>query len=444
MKGGAADVTVHFPELAERVAQQAKLRPDIYARLNFGETPYRFTTDPNVKSGLPDWVTNRDPYLADERMVELMRTSTMLGDIVADSYAALLPTYGVRGLADMLKQACREGIDSVPDAPKELHAFIADMETTPDWVDVGLVELGARHARISAAFLSPFIIRGAFIATFLNSYSALPMTITGALSGKRAAYRVNDTTSFFSVTTLPGALDRYGIGFQAAAMVRLMHSVVRYNALVRSDKWDTSVYGMPVPQVDQMPAGLINMYIVSVLALRRGRKEFNARERAMLAFTHYRNFLLGVPVELLPDTPRGIVDVFYARAACLRDDFDDKCRELVKSTMDAYLRAGRTWFDRAVDRVEKAWSKIFVLGINGGKREAALNMGVRVKAVDIVIVGLTAPFVLGRFIAAVRATKNPRVHERFDGYVVRVVEKQLATHGHPEFTTDPESYPQHG
>ncbi len=435
---------IHYRDLADKVTRQKILRPDIYGRIDFENVPHRFTTDPDVKSALPTWAARREPYLANEPLMELMQTATMLGDVVADSYAALLPTYGVRGLTEMLKQACRGGVDSVPDAPTELRAFIAEMEATPEWVDLDYIELGAQHARVSAAYLSPFIIRGAFIATFLNSYSALPMTITGALSGTRAAHRVNDTTSFFSVTTLPGALQRHGVGFESAAMVRLMHSIVRYNALVRSDLWDTSVYGMPVPQVDQMPAGLINMYIVSVLALRRGRSEFNEREKAMLAFTHYRNFLLGVPAELLPQTPRGIIDVFYARAASLRDDFDDKCRELVTSTMAAYLRADRTWFDRAADRVEKAWSTVFVLGINGGNRKAAEDMGVRVSAANLAIVAGSAPFVLGRFISAVVAEANPRIREMLDPHITAVVERRLATAGHPEFTTDPHTYPQRG
>ena len=436
-------MTLHYPELAERVAQQYQERPDLYKRVNFEEPPYRFTIDPSVQSGLPAWVTKREPYLANEAMVELMRTSTLLGDIVADSYAALIPEFGVKGLAAMLKTACREGIDAVPDAPEELRAFIATMEATPDWVDMEAVELGAQHSRIGAAYLSPFLIRGAFIATFLNSYAALPMAITGALTGTRAAYRVNDTTSYFSVTALPGALDRHGIGFQASAMVRLMHSVVRYNALVRFDKWDTSVYGMPIPQIDQMPAGLINMYILSVSVLKKGRTEFNDREKAILAFTHYRNFLLGVPVELLPTTPRGIVDVFYARAACLRDDFDDTCRDLVKATMDAYLRPKRTPFDRAADRVEKAWSRVFVLGVNGGDRKAAANMGVKLPIQDMAMVGVTAPFILGRFVLAARAHKIARLRNLIDRRATKMVEHRLATYGHPEFTTDPAAYAHH-
>ena len=39
----------------------------------------------------------------------------------------------------------------------------------------------------------------------------------------------------------PGALERYGQGFKAAAMVRLMHSMVRFNILKRSKVWDVQL-----------------------------------------------------------------------------------------------------------------------------------------------------------------------------------------------------------
>lgn len=432
---------VHYSQLARRVNSQSTGLPDVYGQIDFRQTPYRFTVDPQVKSGLPEWVADRAPFLADERLVELMRTATMLGDVVADSYASLLPRYGVGGLVTMLRQACRAGIDSVADAPPQLRAFIADMEVKPDWLDMRLVELGARHSRISAAYLSPFLTRGAFIATFLNTYSALPMVITGALSGRRAAHRINETTSFFAVTTLPGALDRYGLGFEAAAMVRLMHSVVRYNALVRSDQWDVSVYGIPVPQVDQMPAGLINMYILATGARRRGRTEFSEREREILEFSRYRCFLLGLPEELLPTTPQGVIDVFHARAACLRDDFDQTCRELVRSTMAAYLRPDHTRFDRIADAVEKSWSKAFVLAFCGGDRQTAADMGVRIEPADLLRAAATAPFILGRFFAVIRASKIPAIADRVDARTIRMVKRRLTTYGRPSFTTDPDAYP---
>lgn len=435
-------MALHYPELETRVRSQPERQPDLYGAVDFDRTPYRFTADVTVKSALPSWVGAREPILADERIVELIRTATMLGDAVADPYAALVPRYGVPGLIGMLRQACRSGVDSVVDAPEELRSFIASMEATPAWVDRELVEKGARRARISAAFLSPFLTRGAFLATFLNTYAALPMALTGALSGRRAERRVNETASFFAVTTMPGALERHGEGFEAAAMVRLMHSMVRYNALARSQQWDPDVYGVPVPQVDQMPAGLINIYLLAISATRRGRTEFTPGERALLEFSRYRCFLLGLPEELLPTTAEGIVEVFHARAALLRDDFDDAtCGALVRSTMDAYLRPGRSWFDRAADTVERSWSRAFFLGFCGGNRKAAAAMSISFGIGDAALVAATAPFILGRFLAVSVLGHRRALRKRFDAYTIRVLERRLATYGNPEYSTDSRHYP---
>ncbi|MDI1326430.1 MAG: hypothetical protein PSV23_06485 [Brevundimonas sp.] len=43
------------------------------------------------------------------------------------------------------------------------------MEQTPDWVDMALVNEGARLERNQYAHLVPFVIRGAFLATFMTA-----------------------------------------------------------------------------------------------------------------------------------------------------------------------------------------------------------------------------------------------------------------------------------
>lgn len=424
-------MTLHYPELAERVRSQRELQPAMYGDVDLSSTPYRFTVDPDVRSSLPGWVADRAELLEDDATVELMRTATMLGDVVADPYAALVDAYGTKRLIQMLTQACREGVDAVPDAPEELRTFIASMEELPDWLDVELVEEGARHSRVSAAFLAPYLTRGAFLATFINTYAALPMALTGALSDKRAARRVTETTSFFAVTTLPGALDRHGIGFETTAHVRLMHSVVRYNALKRSARWDQEVYGIPVPQVDQMPAGMINIYILAAGAVREGRSAWTPRERAIHEFVRYRCFLMGLPEDLLPSDPAGIVRVFHARAATLRHDFDDDvCGELVRSTLAAYLRPEHTWHDRLADRVEKAWSKTFFTRSFGRGDGAAAAMGVELGRLDRALVLATTPYIIGRFALVARATRAaPPVQQVADAYTLRVLRRCLATYG---------------
>ena len=435
-------MAVHYPELAQRVRSQRSLQPDLYGAIDFDTQPYRTTCDPADLCALPHWVADRAPYLADERAVELIRTTTLLGDVVADPYATLLGSYSVTALIGMLQSACRHGIDSVPDAPPELAALIAAMENTPAWVDMDLVAAGARHSRIPAALLAPFVTRGAFIATFVNTYAALPMALTGALSGTRAARRVNETTSFFAVTTLPGALERYGPGFEAAAMVRLMHSMVRYNALRRSSRWDATVYGVPIPQVDQMPAGMINLYLLAQQARRAGRTQFSATQRAVVEFTRYRAFLLGLPEELLPTTPDEIIDLIHTRAALLREDFDDAtCGEMVRSTMDAYLRPVDTRWERIADAVERSYSKAaFTKAFCNGDRRAARDKGVSIGLADYLRIGLTAPFIVGRLLLVRRASRIQSLSALTDDYLVRLVKRRLKTYGMPEFTSDAKDY----
>jgi hypothetical protein len=59
---------------------------------------------------------------------------------------------------------------------------------------------GAKHERVPLATISPFAIRGAFIATFMNKYTALPMTMTGTLTDDKSVRRVFETASFFTAT----------------------------------------------------------------------------------------------------------------------------------------------------------------------------------------------------------------------------------------------------
>lgn len=435
--------TAYYPELAERVRNQKILQPTLYGEVDFDAQPYRLATAPEDKSSLPEWVAPRAPLLEDERTVELISTGTMLGDVVADPYASLMAERPFKELIEMLVLACREGVEAVADAPPELQAFIAAMEDTPDWVDMELVEEGAHQARIPAAFLAPFLTRGVFVATFMNTYAALPMALTGALGGRKAARRVNETANFFAVTTLPGALERYGPGFEAAAMVRLMHSMVRYNAIKRSDRWDLGVYGIPVPQVDQIPAGLINIYLLAAKAVREGRSEFTPSERALVEFGRYRCFLLGLPEELLPSTVEDTLHVMHTRAALLRDGFDDAtCGELVRATMGAYLPSHDTPFHRAADAVERSFSKaFFIRAFTNGDRKAAAAMGVSLDPGDVVRIAATAPFLIGRFLLVQEAdSRIGPLRGVVDAFTITVLKRRLATYGHAEFASDGEKY----
>jgi hypothetical protein len=220
-----------------------------------------------------------------------------------------------------------------------------------------------------------------------------------------------------------------------------MHSMVRYNALKKSDKWDVAIYGMPVPQVDQMPAGMIGQYLLARKASQQGRTEFTAEERAVVEFARYRCFLLGLPEELLPAEPADIIHVMHARSALLRHGFDTICQELVRGTMAAYLRPDTTLFDRCAEAVEKSFSKLtFVRTFCNGDREIAEAMGVSLGPTDLLRVALTTPFIIGRFTTVSHASRIPVLADIADAYVIGLLKLRLATYGKPEFTTDATHY----
>lgn len=436
-------MTADLASIAARVRHQAEALPALYGRFDFDVPPERWADAPGDETELGrSRGVRRESYLEDPGLIARIREYTMLGDAEGDAYAALMPKLGFQRTVAMLVDACDRGVEKVPDAPAELVALIRAMEARPDWVDMGLVAEGAAYERNATANLAPFLIRGAFIATFLNKYSALPMALTGTLSHATAARRVKETATFFATTTLPGALDRFGPGFKAAAMVRLMHSMVRVNVLSREGLWDAAAYGVPIPQLDQMPAGLIPVYFLALEVLGKGRKSFTREERGRVEIARYRCFLLGLPEDLLADTPEEIVRIWRTRSATLRYDYDDRvCGGLLRATMEAELTTDRSLRARIMRRLERSVSRVFFVQafLNGDTARAA-SVGVTVTPADRLIHGATMLALVGRMAAYRVASRLPVLREIADARLVRRIHRQLESYGHAEFTSNAANY----
>lgn len=434
--------TMSTSTLSDQTLAQATEIPSIYGRVDFSITPERFAAEPGDQTELASELSSRRPeLLANEEQVALIRAYTMHGDPVADAYAALIPEYGFQRLVAMLEQACEEGVDKVPSAPPELVPFIQAMEKFPAWLDPKLIEQGARLERNAYAHRSPFSIRGGIIGTFMNKYAALPMVLTGALSSESAARRVKETATFFTTMVMPDALDRHGAAFKSAAMVRLMHSMVRFNLLSGGDRWDVKTYGIPIPQVDQMPAGLLSTGMLAQKALRHGRTTFTAAERAHVELARYRCFLLGLPKELLPDTPQALVDILATRQATLRKGFDETSSALVRATMAADLTSDRSLAGRVYAWMERGFAKVhFVPSFMRESKGAASTAGVHVGLADYIGAAVAVIVISARMTAYAVAARIPVVSQLADRALVRKLTKQLARYGHAEFTTNADAY----
>jgi hypothetical protein len=435
-------VTTPIADVNASVARQAAQIPAMYARVDFSVTPERFTVDLGVESELaPEFLARRPELLADSDRVALIKAYTMHGDPVADAYAALIPQFGFQCLVTLLKEACARGVENTVSAPAELVAFIHDMEHFPAWLDKKLIERGARLERNAYAHRAPFIIRGGLLATFMNKYAAFPMVMTGALSSKSAAHRVNETAIFFTETVMPDVLDRHGAAFNDAAIVRLMHAMVRFNILSRGDRWDVKTYGIPIPQVDQMPAGLMSIFIIARNALDRGRTAFTPAERAHLELARYRCFLLGLPQDLLADTPQAIVDLLLTRHATLRKGFEDNCAALVHAMLTADLTGDHSLRGRLHTWLERGYAKVFFVKnlIRGGKTAAA-KVGIDVGLTDYIAAAVASVLIAASMAAYDIAARLPFIRDAADRALVRILTKQLKRYGQAQSTTNAPAY----
>lgn len=429
--------------LWEEVQAQAAAIPEIYGKIDFSAMPERFTADMSDVSSLRGpFVDRRQTLLANHDRVDLVKAYTMMGDRVADAYAALMPKYGFSKLVQMLKTSCEKGLEAVSEAPPQLGAFLADMERKPDWLNLDLVNEGARIERNLYANLAPYLVRGGLLATFMNKYSALPMALTGNFSGSLAAKRIFETATFFTLTVMPGALERYGEAFKAAAMVRLMHSMVRFNVSRREGVWDGSIYGVPIPQIDQMPAGMLAPFLLSIEALRKGRKEFTPEERARVELSRYRCFLLGLPEALLGTTPDEIEGLMLTRHATLRKAFDDAtCGALVRGTMAAELSNDNSPGGRLSRRLETGFSKaFFVRNFTDGDPAKAAKMGVPFTVADRFFAATSALLIFPKMFAYRAASRIDFLSDWADRRLIEKIEHLLRSYGHADFASDGAKY----
>jgi hypothetical protein len=366
----------------------------------------------------------------------------MLGDNVCDQYAALMPQYTFRGLMTMLSDACDHGVENVEDAPPELVAFIRAMETVPEWLDMSLVEEGARADRNIVLHASPWSMRGAFMGTFVNKYSIRPMAITGALSDQTARRRMIETSSYFLTTYLPGSLTRFGPGFKAAAMVRLMHSLVRFNMLRKPDLWDAKIYGIPIPQSDQMSPAIYYTYTLAQKVLASGRTSFNRSERARVELARYRGYLLGLPEDLAPFTPQGLIRAMTALYATLRRGYDEvSALQLTRSALAANLRPDDRLHNRIINNLERGFSKVFFLknSVANDKKEAA-RRGVKVTPMDYVATMIVGLYLVTQISLYDLAERIPGIRKLAERRLVTKLAKLLNRYGHAEFATDADAY----
>jgi len=415
---------------------QKQIAPAVYSDLDLGITPERFRTELGENSIIKG---NRkiQALLDDPKKVEFFRQLTLMGDPLADAFAERIPELGFKKVRAMLDQAAAHGVDTVKDAPSELVELMKSVEQEPDWVDWDKIDYASENARLMTAAAGEVIVRVAFMMTYVNGYQGLPMVITGALTSESAAKRMKETISTFKLATLPGALKKGGAAYQSAVKVRVMHAMVRTNLLKRSKAWDYEVYGVPIPQVDQMGAALAFNYMASLRALKKNRP-FNKYEAAAVEQSRYLAHLLGMHDQFLSNDPKQIVETWNMCQATLRHKFDERGKDLNSATINAYRRKNNGWYDRLFHKLDVNATQFMYTKIVG--RRTSGTMGVHTQKTDVLsFAAMFAPIGAG-FSALLLLKKIPGLRGVIDSRAISEVNRQLEKEGQAEYKTNERDY----
>jgi hypothetical protein len=248
---------------------------------------------------------------------------------------------------------------------------------------------------------------------------------------------MTETISTFKMATLPGALERGGMAWRSAVKVRLMHAMVRTHLLRHPETWDYSVYGVPIPQVDQMGAALGPTHELAKRALRRGTG-FTPREKDAVEQARYVAYLLGMHSQFLSNDPQLIVETWQMCQATLRHQFDPRGKQLNEATLNAYRRPDKGWFNRVVHELDVRSTRFMYSRMVGAK--TASTMGVSSEWLDAAgFAALAIPVGLGY--AGLEALRRfPATRTWADGYSIMEINRQLAAGGAPAYRTDAAQY----
>ncbi|ULT29115.1 DUF2236 domain-containing protein [Sphingobacterium sp. E70] len=110
--------------------------------------------------------------------------------------------------------------------------------------------------------------------------------------------------------TADQALRKGGIGFEAILLTRCIHSFARLNILKHGD-WDTDKWGIPLNTWDMLATNL-GFSLVYLIGLKQ--MKFNLLESEINGIMHlwkYIGSLLGIPLDLLPDTEEEAIKALY-------------------------------------------------------------------------------------------------------------------------------------
>lgn len=256
------------------------------------------------------------------------------GDSLADAFVADFAELGHGRAMRLLRRACREGIDAVPEAPESLRALFAQLDDVPPWVDLDRIDRDSRFIRRYSRQSGIALGAASLLSGYANSAASLPLALTGRYVANAGARTIEVGTWLQAVTTT-GGLHRDTPGFELTVRVRIIHALVRA-ALQDDPRWDVSRWGVPISQA-YLAYTLVEFGLIPMRGMRAiGAPYLPHEEAAEYARWRYLGHLLGITPGLLPADAadhRQLEEIYLLT----RPPVEDFCRDLVAGINHDFL-----------------------------------------------------------------------------------------------------------
>lgn len=239
----------------------------------------------------------------DEELMDRIGRRFMERDEVGAALVRAMRSPTDRVTMPQFQQALDQGIGSLDDAPQALVDFFAHVDEVPAWVDMDLVNAGARAYRRFGRSAADVLLQLSLLGGYRFGGPTDLLVITGGLSGDSTMRRLGETQKWGVAISEHDAMRRSGEGFRLTVHVRLMHAMVNHR-FETGDRWDTGHWGLPINQSDQAATlGLFNgALLLGVRAL--GVRVTRDDAAAVMHLWRYIGWLMGVGEDWLAVTER--------------------------------------------------------------------------------------------------------------------------------------------
>lgn len=321
--------------------------------------PSRYTNLDVARARFGDRVDRLAPFL-------------LRSDPIADEAVLSTEGLGPRNGFALVERILERGAGDVPEAPKALRTFFAEATRVPAWVDWPTVDQGGS-----------VLLRGGILGGLVLGAMALPLGYAAPAGNKPLAFsgrlteqaprRLAETSRFVQAVSQPRGMRPGGDGLKISLKVRLMHAHVR-RMLLRSEKWNTDCWGIPINQHD-MAATTLLFSLVVLEGLRKFGLEIEPDEaERYMHLWRYVGFVSGVDPELLPASQvEGFALADLIRTTQGRPD--DDSRALVRALVDSPIAAARTAKEKRTAPVRAQIGRGLVRGLVGDDLATELGIG---------------------------------------------------------------------